>query len=405
MRVLVVCQYYHPEPFAVTDFCEELARRGHEVTVLTGLPNYPEGVVPDEYRGGRSRREERNGVSIIRSFEVGRGRGALRRAANYLSFCLSASLEAWRVAPGFELVVVYQLSPVTMVLPAVVYRWRRRVPVLLYCLDLWPASLIAGGVSERSMVFRAFTHVSRYLYGKADRIAVTSESFRDYLSDYLDLDPQVISHLPQYADDAPSTVSSTQAAFGGKTSVRDVNLVFTGNVGRLQSLDTIIRAADLLKGDPRFKFHVVGDGSDLPECKMLAENLGLQSVTFHGRRPRGEMAAFYAGADALLLTMRDEPALAYTLPRKVQSYMAAGRPIIAAIGGEARRVIEDADCGLCGPPEDHARLAESCRQFADLVDHERMSRNALEYYHSHYDKQIFFDTLLGLMHQLVGRSA
>lgn len=405
MRVLVVCQYYHPEPFAVTDFCEELVRRGHGVTVLTGLPNYPEGAVPAEYRGWRRRREHMNGVRIIRSFEVGRGQGVLRRAANYLSFSLSASLQAWKVAPGFDLVAVYQLSPVTMVLPAVVYQWRRRVPMLLYCLDLWPASLVAGGVSEHSMVFRAFTRVSRYLYGRADWIAVTSESFRTYLTDRLGVNPGVISHLPQYADDAPPEGPSIRRTFADETSAGDVTFVFTGNVGRLQSLDTIIRAADLLKGDPRFKFHIVGDGSDLPACRTLAQDLGLENVFFHGRRPREEMAAYYATADALLLTMKDEPALAHTLPRKVQSYMAAGRPIIAAIGGEAGRVIEDADCGVCTPPEDHVQLAESCRWFADSGDRDLMSRRALEYYRVHYDKQFFFDTVLGLMHQLVHRSA
>lgn len=277
--------------------------------------------------------------------------------------------------------------------------------MLLYCLDLWPASLVAGGVSEGSLAYRALSAVSRFLYRRVDWIAVTSESFREYLSAEHDIDPQIISHVPQYADDAPAASVSPGDALSAPGFGADVDLVFTGNVGRLQSLETVVRTAGLLKDDSRFRFHIIGDGSGLEDCRILAAELGLSNLTFYGRRPQDEMLSFYAKADALMITMRDEPALAYTLPRKMQSYMAAGRPIIGAIGGEARRVIEDAGCGFCVPPEDHEQLAAACRRFATAANRERMAQNALEYYRAHYDKPLFFDTMLNLMHRLVAERA
>jgi len=396
LRLLVVCQYYFPEPFAITDICEELVRRGHDVTVLTGLPNYPDGCVPEEYRHGAKRVETRNGVAIIRSFEIGRGAGTAKRLANYVSYCLSASFKVLSLDSDYDAVLVYQLSPVTMAVPAVLYKWMHGTPVLLYCLDLWPESLLAGGVREGSWLYGLILHVSRYLYSRADGIAVTSGAFRGYLEGTLGVDPATISHIPQYAEDASLFESSARRPAGSDSNSaepRVINLMFSGNVGRLQSIDTIIKAADLLKTDRRFVFHIVGDGSSLAESRALVKELGLVNVVFYGRRPLEEMPDLYRIADAMLVTLRNEPALSYTLPRKIQSYMIAGKPIIGAIGGEARRVIREADCGICCDAEDYRGLAGLCLRFAELTTTKEMSVNAARYYNSHYQKDAFFELL------------
>jgi glycosyltransferase involved in cell wall biosynthesis len=405
MRLLVVCQYYYPEPFAITDICEELVRRGHRVTVLTGLPNYPEGRVPDEYRHGAKRTETRGGVEIIRTFEIGRGQGTVRRLANYVSYCVSASLRVLSLGSDLDAVLVYQLSPVTMAAPAVLYRRLHGKPVLLYCLDLWPASLLAGGIKEGSWVYGVLLGVSRWLYRRVDGIAATSESFRGYFEQTLGVTPEKITHIPQYAEDAPSLEShaAPRALEVGRASgeSRVFNFMFSGNIGRLQSVDTIICAANLLKADGRFRFHIVGDGSGLAEATALVDELGLKNVVFYGRRPLEDMPALYQQADALLVTLKDEPALSYTLPRKIQSYMSAGKPIIGAIRGETRRVIEQADCGLCCDAEDYEALAALFMRFAELDASDQMSANALAYYEEHYRRDAFFESLLARLNGLV----
>ena len=156
MKILVVCQYYYPEPFRISDMCETLVEKGHEVTVLTGLPNYPEGQILGDYRYCRNRNEVLNGVKVIRSFEIGRGNNKLKLFLNYLSFAVSGSLKAFFMNEKFDVVLVNQLSPVMMGIPAIVYKKKHKKKILLYCLDLWPDSLAAGGIQKSSIIYKVF---------------------------------------------------------------------------------------------------------------------------------------------------------------------------------------------------------------------------------------------------------
>lgn len=397
MRILVVSQHYWPEPFAVADVCETLAARGHEVTVLTGLPNYPEGRVPEEYRRGRNRRQSRNGVEIVRSSLVERRTGAARRIANYLSFARRASRLAKRLPEGFDVVLVNQTSPVLMALPAYAYRRAHGTRVLLYCVDIWPECLLAGGFSKGSAAYRAMLAVSRRIYAAADAVCVTSPGFRDYFEDVLGLDASSVAALPQYAEDVFSSSGDGSRAPGvPELDPEKCNLVFAGNVGAAQSVETIVRAAARLKGDGRFAFHVFGDGSSLAACEEEARRLGAGNVAFHGRLPLEAMPGVYAQADGMLLTFARDPenlTLRYTIPRKLQSYAAVGKPIVAAADGIAADVVERAGCGLrCGAGDDGA-LARLCADFADSPDREGMGRRARSLYEERYTKERFMETL------------
>ena len=199
MDILVICQYFSPEAFQINDICRELAKR-HHVTVLTGLPNYPSGIVPKEYRHGM-RRETLFGAEVIRCFEIGRGRGKARLALNYLSFVLSGSAMARRLAKRhFDVVFVYQLSPVLMALPARTLQ-KRGVPVCLYCCDLWPESLKAMLPGENAL-FRLMKKVSGRIYRGADQLIVQNAAFRDYLTQMHGVPAEKITALPHFADDS-----------------------------------------------------------------------------------------------------------------------------------------------------------------------------------------------------------
>lgn len=402
MKILVVCQHYWPEPFNTADVCEELVRRGHQVTVLTGLPNtgLKDGDVPAEYRNGRNRRQQRNGVTILRAWLHPRKTGAKNRVLNYLSFWFAGNRLARRLKEDFDVVIGYQFSPVMQVDPGLVYARETGAPMLLYSFDLWPESLKAGGFSESSPPFKWIKSVSQKIYSDADCLAVTSRGFFDYFRDELGIEPKRPLYLPQYAEDLFTSKEGSSEAVG--FDANKTNLVFAGNIGAAQSVETIVEAANILRDYHELVFHVVGSGSSLEKCRELAESYALSNIVFHGRRPLEEMPSFYAAADAMLATFSNDPILAYTLPRKVTTYLAAGKPVLGTLTGEARRVVEDARCGYCCAPEDPGGLAKICLTFASDSKKKELGSNARVYFDKHYSKERFFDSLEQTLNNLKG---
>ena len=331
MKILVVCQYYYPEPFRLPDICEAMVQQGHSVTVVTGTPNYPEGVVYPGYEKGAHADEMRNGVRIHRCPLIPRKQGALYRFLNYYSFVYSSHRYLRGLKEDFDVVFVNQLSPVMMAEAALSWAKRNRKKCVLYCLDLWPESLLAGGIGKNSPIYKVFWHISRSIYRKADTILITSMGFRDYFRDVLGIKNQQIRYLPQYAEDMFGTVGAADTEQNG------VHYLFAGNVGKSQAVETIVEAAKLVQDDNRIHIHIVGGGISLDSCKALAD--GLDNITFYGRRDVSEMPSFYAKADAMLVTLVDDATLSLTLPGKVQSYMAAGKAVIGAINGETARLV------------------------------------------------------------------
>ena len=399
MNILVVCQHYWPEPFNTSDICEELASRGHRVTVLTAMPNagLPGNEIPNKYRGKKICEEKRRGVRILRVKVHPRKDGAFNRVRNYLSFWRNAGKVAGSLDGDFDVVLGYQFSPVMQVDPGIGYACKHGKKMLLYCFDLWPASLLVGGFKKGSLPYRWMEAVSRRIYSKADRIAVTSPLFDEYFRSELGLSIPDSVYLPQYADDLFSVGSklAVDSPIVEGFERGKVNFTFAGNVGRAQSVSTIVEAANRLRGEEGICFHVVGSGSCLDQCKRSVEGLELPNIVFHGRKPVEEMPLYYAASDAMLVTFENSPIATYTLPRKVTTYLAAGKPVIAALSGETRRVIEEARCGVCCDAEDAEGLARIAKEFASQSDGDRMGmgRAARDYYEAHFSKQKFYETL------------
>lgn len=396
MRILVICQYYYPEPFRITDICEEMARRGHEVQVVAAYPNYPEGVVYAGYGRGKKTDEVINGVKVHRCAVIPRGKGGIRRVLNYISYAVSSTYyvlsKKCTASNGnkFDVVFCNQLSPVTMAEAAVAYKRKHHIPLVLYCLDLWPDSLTLGGVDGTSVLFQVIEHISERLYRAADRIAIASRSFRNRLQ-RLGVPARKILYLPQYAED----LFGEMAASGTGGICR---LVFAGNVGKAQNLEVLVQAAGLLREAP-VEFHVVGDGTELEKIRTLAGRKKLDSIVFHGRHPLEEMPYFYSMADAMLVTLASDPVLGLTLPGKIQTYMACGKPIIGAADGETAEIIAEAQCGYCGPAGDGVALAGNIRLFLEQGDSLVLGRNARMFYESHFERKRFLDTLEVLLMQ------
>lgn len=395
MRIQIVSQYFYPEPFRITDIVKELTAQGHEVRVLTGLPNYPEGKVLEDYRKFQRRKEELFGAHIDRAWLMGRGQGGLRLLLNYVSFAVSAWFRALFIDRKADVVLIMQYSPISVCHAGYLYGRLTKTPVMLYCLDLWPESINTRmKIPQHSLMYKLLVKYCRMLYNRCDVLGITSRGFEGYFRDVLSMDRE-LEYIPQYAETLfePTPLRSDNT----------FRVVFAGNVGKAQSVDTIIHAARVLKDDPRIRWDIVGSGSDLDHCKKLAKEFGLKDiVTFHGRRPLEDMPFFYDNADALVVTLGDNEIISMTLPGKVQTYMAAGRPVIGAVKGECARVIQEADCGLVCEPGDYNGLASCVQQMAgDRTAHQQYAANAWTYYSENFTKEMFFDRMIGRFEKMI----
>lgn len=396
MKILVVCQYYYPEQFRINDICEQLVAEGHSVTVLTGLPNYPQGEVPYEYKWGKKRKEIVNGVKIIRSFEVPRGNGAIRLGLNYLSYMFSASLKIFFMKKDFDVIFVYQLSPVTMAFPAIIAKKITKLPLYLYSCDIWPDSMKNIISNESNIIYRLLKKISTYIYSQSDGIGITSAPFFHYFNTVHSISMDKISYIPQHAEETYLSINEPE-----DNGV--VDFVFMGNIGIAQDIDCIIDAIQELKSDFKFKVHFVGDGSYLENSKLIVNEKRLSNhVVFHGRHPLEEMPKFYKLADACLLTLKGDSLVGQTMPSKLQGYMAAGRPVIGAINGAAQEVIRESQCGVCVNASDYKALAEVMKDFIEQPDkYKDYGENGRKYFVDNFTKKIYMEKLLRQFNKLM----
>jgi len=385
MNILIVCQYFYPERFRVNDICFELVKRGYNVTVLTGLPNYPEGSILEDYK--KVRYEEINGVKVYRSWLIGRGNSRKSLFLNYISFAISSILRTYNINKDFDKILVYQLSPVTMALPGIVLKKRFKKPLIIYTHDLWPESISSGGVNQNSIIYKTVRKLSKYIYKSADEIWYSSEMFDKYFKEYLGVDIKN-RYLPSFAEKIFDNIG-----IQGHKNV--INLVFAGNIGEMQSVETIVEVANILRHEKKVKFHIVGDGSSKKKCENLAKSFDLDNIVFYGSKPLEEMPYFYNLADAFIMTLKDNEVISYTLPNKVQSYLAAGKPILASVYGETKRIIEKSNSGLVSYPTDAAAFANNILAFSKLSSDERLTLgiNARNYYDNHFSRESYFKSL------------
>jgi glycosyltransferase involved in cell wall biosynthesis len=389
MKILTVCQYYYPEQFKINDICEQLVHDGHSVTVLTGLPNYPTGEIPKEYRWGKRREEIINGVKVLRCFEIGRKQGIIGMALNYVSFMFVASIKMLSLKKEFDNIFVYQLSPVTMILPGIIMKRRSHKPLYIYCCDIWPESLKIIIPNEASFIYKMVKKFSKFLYSKGDMISVTSQPFIEYFNQVHLIPINRISYIPQHGDDISLQLNFSPLNNG------IIDFVFMGNMGIAQDIDCILNAAEKIKYIPKFKIHFIGDGSYFETSKALAREKELDDIVlFHGRHSEEKMADFYKLADACLLTLKADNLTGLTMPAKLQGYMAAGKIVIGAINGAAQQVIHESQCGICVDAGDSYALAEAMKNFIANPDkYKNCGLRGREYYKKHFTKEIFIQKL------------
>ena len=390
MKILIVSQHFYPDNFRINEIAEELVNIGNEVTVLTSLPDYATGRVPKNCKGLKNRKFNYNGVNVVRSFAVQRRSGVVFRALNYASFCISSTLKAKGLKQKFDVVMCYQTSPVLMANAAKAVAKKQKIPFVLYCLDVWPESLKAWHVGEGNPLFKIMHKYSKKIYNSADVLAVSSKPFINYMQRVNGVKGEKIVYLPQHAEDMNLKPKSK--------ADDNVNFAFGGNIGSVQNVECIIKAVAQLKNLKGFTVNIYGDGSELQNCKNLANDLDVNSkIIFHGRVDKQTLWKEYEKVDAFLLTLKSEGVIGLTAPAKLQEYMSGNRPIIAAIGGAAAEIINNARCGKAVDPNDYKALAKSMEDF--VLNYESFSgcaANGREYFEQNFTKEKFIKNLIKL---------
>lgn len=391
MKILATCQYGWPEPYPSLYPMEEMVKRGHYVCAITGTPNYPMGKIFKGYEHNRIKEENHNGIHITHVPVIPRKQDTIHRFLNYHSYPLTAKRKILSLEDEFDVVFANQSSPVMMVEPAIAYAKKNKKRVVMYCMDLWPASLCLGGIKRDSFIYNLYKKISDKIYNHVDIILVTSRMFKNYFKEEFGIPDEKLIYLPQYAlsefDEIP------------ESPVKDTtDFLFAGNVGMAQNLYVVLRAAKIIQDEgltdngKKIQFHIVGDGQELENLKKYVTDNGIENVIFHGRKPQEEMPQFYAFADAMMVTLTDDPLVALTLPAKVQSYMAAGKPIIASANGEIANVMKESGAGFCANADDEEGLVECVLQFLG-VDREQFGKNAKEYYEKNFSRNVVMDKL------------
>ena len=391
MRILVLTQYFWPETFRINDVVEGLAERGHEVTVYTGMPNYPAGRYFPGYGFLGPLRERVGKVPVRRAPLLARGGGGRARLAlNYASHALSATLLApWLAHGRFDAILVYEPSPITIGIPARVLRALKRAPVLLWVQDLWPESLAATGALRNRALLRATGSLVRWIYRGCDRVLVQSRAFVASIEAH-GVPRERIGYLPNSAESFYRRIPRAAASAEDGEMPQGFRVMFAGNIGAAQDFATILSAAERLRGRSDIQWIIVGDGRMRPWVEEQVRARGLQK-TFHllGQRPPESMPRYFAQADVLLATLRREPIFAYTIPSKLQSYLACGRPVVAALEGEGGRIVSEAGAGWAVAPEDPQALADAvlAAAAASGTEREAMGNRGEAYFREHFERE------------------
>lgn len=407
MRVLIISQYFWPENFKINDLTDELVRRGHTVTVLTGIPNYPAGEVFDAFKQDRMAFEHYVGANVCRVPMLARGRGGLRLLLNYLSFVVGACIcGPWKLRGSeFDIIFVYEPSPVTVGLPAVLMARLKRAPVVFWVQDLWPDTLVAVGKVRSPKVLAAVGLLVRFIYSRCALVLGQSQGFLANISQYCS-DAKKIRYFPNWAEDVFNFVDLVPAP-EVPAQVGAFNILFAGNVGEAQDFPSILNAAESLKSNRSIRWLIVGDGrmTDWLQSEVIRRGLE-HCFLMLGRFPLDRMPSFYVHADALLVSLKPDPVFSLTIPSKVQSYLSSGIPLLGMLDGEGANVIRDANAGLVCPAGNSQQMAQMVREMAALTKGQRrqLGENGRGYALKEFSRQVLMDRLENWFFELVNTS-
>ena len=395
MNILIVTQYFWPENFKINDIAFGLKENGHKVEILTCKPNYPSGKFNKGYTFFNRRVEFWNNIRIHRSGVIPRGKGkGFQLFSNYISFAILGSFRAFFIPGKFDKIIVFEPSPITVGIPAIFAKYIFKAPIYFWVQDLWPASINAGGGINNKVIIKFFDYLTRIIYNHSTKILVQSKAFIPYiLNQNIDLNkieyfPNTTENFYQFKQPNPKLLSSLPNGF---------KIIFAGNIGESQSFDTLLFTAKMLKQENKLVYWLIlGDGRMKDYVKTKITEFGLEdNFLLLGNYPSDKMPDYFSCADVLIVSLKKEPIFSLTIPSKVQSYMACGKPIIASLDGEGARIIEEAKAGFISEAEDTFALKDSISKAMALSPSEllQLGINARNYFENEFERSQLIDRL------------
>lgn len=394
MRILLVTQYFYPENFKSNDIAFELVKRGHRVDALVGIPNYPEGKYYKGYGLFKKRHEVINGVRVFRTFQTPRGKGGWRLPINYLSYVVSGCFDvlfcyAWR---KYDCVICHETSPIFQAYPGLLVSRIRKIPFYMWVLDIWPDAMRSGGGVNNEKIINWVDKRVKKIYKRCTKIMISSRRFTENILPKGDFADKLV-YFPNWSED----MMAMPADYEIPTLPDGFKIMIAGNLGKSQNLDAVAEVMLKLRDVPKIKWIFVGDGSRKDWLDKFIEENGLKDCSFvMGRFPLAAMSSFYSKADAMLVTLRAEfPHLGMVVPARLQSYMSAGRPVLAMIGPGGQDIIREANCGYAVDAGDVDGFVKVIREkvLNDLEDFEKMGKNGRKYFEMNYCKKQCIDHL------------
>jgi len=394
MRILILSQWYIPEPdIKIHLLGKSLVERGHQITAITGFPNYPQGRIYPDYHQRPCQWEHRDGVRVLRvPLYPDHSCSGVKRIINYLSFAASASVLGPLLCGPADVMWVYH-PPLTVGIPAWWIGLLRRVPFVYEIQDMWPETVIASGMMSNGVAIRSLSRLAQFVYRRATAITVISPGFkRDLISK--GVPAEKIHIIPNWADEEiyrPLPRDEGLAAEHGLTG--RFNVVYGGNMGAAQGLHNVVEAATLLRDLPEVQFVFIGDGVDQDALHQMVQERKLENVRFLGRQPAQEMPRFFALADVLLVHLKRDPLFEITIPSKTLAYLACGRTILGVVAGDPADVIRRAGAGVISPQEDPSALSQTVRTLyaMDPDERELMGRRGRKAFLENYTRAVLVD--------------
>lgn len=394
-HILVYSQYFYPEQFRINDLCLELVERGFKVSVVTGVPNYPEGRFYKGYSWRENRNEIWNGINIYRMPIFSRGQSKIRLILNYFSFVISSKLLERTLPKDIDAIFTYEVSPMTQALPAIWYAKKMKVPSYLYVMDLWPENVVSITNMQNKMIINAIGKMVDYIYKNTTRILVSSESFVEAIVNRNVPEKKVI-FWPQYAEDIyeikpKGNQKVTSEYFEERT------FVFAGNIGEAQGLDILPKAANHLKKENiMVKFVIIGNGRYMSKLLESIKKLEV-SEYFHfiSRQPATNIPYYLAKFDVALITLNSSKIYDMTIPAKLQSLMACGKPLLVAANGEVQDIVRTSNSGLYGDAGNVENFVNNIIKFSEMseLELEELGENSKQYYDTNFDKKQLMNKL------------
>lgn len=401
MKILIISQYFWPENFKINDLALGLKERGNEVTILTGKPNYPDGKFYPGYNFINRKVEYYQGIKVIRSPLIRRGNcSGVRLFINYISFAIFASFAAvFRLSKTADAIFVYEPSPITVGIPALVYKYFSRAPIYFWIQDLWPESLIAAGDVKSKLILKLTDRLVRLIYRKSEVIFISSKSFKHSITEK-GVDSEKIYYLPNWAEDIYNEPVGRDKDIAGLLPSKGFKIMFAGNIGESQDFESIVNAAEKTSGYDDIHWIIVGDGRKKSWIEQEIRLKKMNNIHLIGRHPMRMMPSFFREADVMLVSLKDEPIFSLTVPAKIQTYLACGKPILAMINGEGADVIRESKSGYAVNAGDFNALADRVIEMYNMpkTNLDIMAKASKEFYLNNFNSKDLIDKLMSVFY-------